>query len=191
MQLGLPLEGKIFLFAARGGRGNRYKDFKTIESVLKRLKELRPQELLQLIVLGERSESLKRLGFPVQFEEVNRNPARMALFYQAADLYLHAANAENYPTVILESMACGTPVVATETGGIPEQIEEGIDGLLVRPHDSEAMAERIHQLLSNPEELRSMGARALEKARQQFDQKTMTQAYLDWYQSSLRPLAST
>jgi len=185
MQLGLPLEGKIFLFAARGGRGNRYKDFKTIESALLRLKELRPQEPLRLIVLGERSESLERLGFPVQFEEVNRDPGRMALFYQSADLYLHAANAENYPTVILESMACGTPVVATATGGIPEQIQEGIDGLLVRPHDSEAMAERIHQLLSNPEQLRSIGARALEKARQQFDQKTMTQSYLDWYKSRL------
>ncbi len=182
-ELGLPLEERIFLFAARGGRSNRYKDFQTIEESLKRVKQRHPQERILLIVLGERSESLMSLGFPVRFEEVNRDPCRMALFYQASDLYLHAANAENYPTVILESMACGTPVVATATGGIPEQIESGGDGFLVLKGDVEGMAERIEQLMLDPRLLREMGERALARAVKHFDQRGMVRGYLDWYQS--------
>ncbi len=182
-QLGLPQSSRIFLFAARGGRKNRYKDFQTIEESLKRLKQRRPEESLLLIVLGERSESLMNLGFPVRFEAVNRDPARMALFYQASDLYLHAANAENYPTVILESMACGTPVVATATGGIPEQIDSGVDGFLVPIRDPEAMAARIDQLLLDPSLLRSMREKGIEKAVKFFDQKEMVRAYLEWFKS--------
>jgi glycosyltransferase involved in cell wall biosynthesis len=179
--LGLPQDETIFLFAASGGRANRYKDYQTIEEALTKLKGRRPDDKLSLVVLGERAESVENLGFPVRFESIRRNPERMALFYQASDLYLHAANAENYPTVILETMACGTPVVATATGGIPEQIEDGVDGFLVTPQNSIEMMMRIDDLLTNRSRIQEMGAKANQKAHLLFDQQVMIDSYLKWY----------
>ncbi|MES2307544.1 MAG: glycosyltransferase [Verrucomicrobiota bacterium] len=179
--LGLPDEGSIFLFAARGGRSNRYKDYQTIEEALLRIKLQRPQEKLLLVVLGERAESMEKLGFPVLFESIHRNPERMALFYQAADLYLHAANAENYPTVILEAMGCGTPTIATNVGGISEQIQNEEDGFLVAPQGSEEMAAKINNLLSDVTVRHQIGRQASEKARNKFDQTQMIQLYREWF----------
>ena len=53
---------------------------------------------------------------------IDRRWRRWPTFYQAADLYLHAAKAENLPTTILEALASGLPVVATAVGGIPEEV---------------------------------------------------------------------
>ena len=47
----------------------------------------------------------------------------VAPYYQAADVYLHAAKADNFPRAVLEALCCGTPVVATAVGGIPEQVK--------------------------------------------------------------------
>ncbi|MEE9405601.1 MAG: glycosyltransferase [Algisphaera sp.] len=85
---------------------------------------------------------------------------RMADHYRAADVFIHAAHAENYPTVILEALACHTPVIATAVGGIPEQIQHNTTGLLVPPQNAPAMARAIDTLLANPNQRTAM-ARAI------------------------------
>jgi len=69
----------------------------------------------------------------------------------------------------LEAMVCGTPVVATAVGGIPEQVEDGITGFLVPPGNVEVMVERIIRLLGNEELRLRMSHQATEDARQRFD----------------------
>ncbi|MGE0394116.1 MAG: glycosyltransferase, partial [Alphaproteobacteria bacterium] len=79
-------------------------------------------------------------------------PARMRTAYRAADVYVHAARVDTFPTTVIEALACGLPVIATRAGGIPEQIRPvplaavaGRDGLhradgtgvLVEPGDAE------------------------------------------------------
>jgi starch synthase len=59
--------------------------------------------------------------------------------------------------VMLESMACGTPVVCTDVGGMPEFVEEGVTGFIVPPNDPRALRERINYLLQNPEAALKMG----------------------------------
>ena len=63
----------------------------------------------------------------------------MADYYRAAEVYLHAAKVDTFPTAVLESLACGTPVVATRVGGPPEFVTPGA-GVLVDPLDEEAIA---------------------------------------------------
>ena len=58
---------------------------------------------------------------------------------------------EALPNVLLESMAAAAPVVATRVGGTPEAIQDGVNGVLVPPGDSPALARAIHQLLTDPE----------------------------------------
>jgi glycosyltransferase involved in cell wall biosynthesis len=67
-------------------------------------------------------------------------------------------------------MAAGLPVIATHVGGIPELIEDGVEGYLIAPGDVEALADRITRLIRDPSERRRMGERGQSKARK-FDEK--------------------
>jgi glycosyltransferase involved in cell wall biosynthesis len=85
----------------------------------------------------------------VRFIPYQANQESVARYYEAADLYVHAAPADTFPNTILEALACGTPVVATAVGGIPEQVEDGQTGFLVPVGNARALAERLTQLLSD------------------------------------------
>jgi glycogen(starch) synthase len=67
---------------------------------------------------------------------------------------------ENCPYTVLEAMASGTPVVATRTGGLPELIEDGHNGVLAPPDDAAALSEALCGLLENPERARRLGRAA-------------------------------
>jgi glycosyltransferase involved in cell wall biosynthesis len=69
---------------------------------------------------------------------------------------------------MLEAMACGTPVVATQCGGYPELIENGVSGFLVPVNDSEALASRIAELLARPELRERIGSNARQLVEERF-----------------------
>ena len=64
---------------------------------------------------------------------------------------------------IIEALAAGRPVVATRVGGVPDVVEEGETGFLVRPHDTHALAERLEILARDPERRATMGATGRER----------------------------
>jgi glycosyltransferase involved in cell wall biosynthesis len=65
---------------------------------------------------------------------------------------------DSAPTVLVEAMACGIPIVSTTVGGIPELVESGVEGLLVPPADLAAFTGALDSLLDNPARARAMGA---------------------------------
>jgi glycosyltransferase involved in cell wall biosynthesis len=75
---------------------------------------------------------------------------------------------DNLPTVIMEAMACGTPVISTRVAGVPEMIANGTDGLLVAPNDPVALAAAMEKLLGAPAFAASLAARAREVAEARF-----------------------
>jgi glycosyltransferase involved in cell wall biosynthesis len=88
---------------------------------------------------------------------------------------------ENCPYAVLESMACGTPVVASDVGGIPEIITDGVDGLLVQPGKPDILAKAIVNLLSD-KSLRSLfSQRAKSKIANKFSWQTNIPKYLKSY----------
>jgi colanic acid/amylovoran biosynthesis glycosyltransferase len=79
---------------------------------------------------------------------------------------------DNLPTVVMEAMAAALPVVSTPLAGIPEMVEDGVNGLLVADRNPTAVADAIERLLGNPEEARSLGNRGREIARKKFSIET-------------------
>ena len=75
---------------------------------------------------------------------------------------------DNLPTVIMEAMAAGLPVVSTRLAGVPEMVEDRVNGLLVPEHEPGAVAAAIEYLIANPEEARRFGDRGREIAREKF-----------------------
>ena len=75
---------------------------------------------------------------------------------------------DNLPTVIMEAMAAGLPVISTPLGGIPEMIEHEINGELVPEHDPAAICAAMERLIADPARAREFGDRGQEMARKKF-----------------------
>lgn len=87
-----------------------------------------------------------------------------------------------------EAMACGRPIIATRVGGIPEIVEDGVTGFLVDRRDTRAMAERILDLVRDPDLRRRMGEAGREVCRAKFDLKKTVAQLVDIYMMPARAL---
>lgn len=185
-ELELPQNVDVFLFTANSIRHNIWKDYATMREALTRVAETQEKKQILFLALGEDAPS-ERIGCAeIRFIPYQRDPKIVASYYQAADVYVHAARADTFPNTVLEALACGIPVVATAVGGIPEQVEDGVTGFLTPMGDSEMMADRIVRLLTDHDRRRQMGARAAEIAQKRFDLNRQADEYLAWYQEILR-----
>ena len=129
--------------------------------------------ILYLLVGGSRAEessyvpSLKRrvaeLGLEEHVRFVGSRPhAELVRWFNAADLFVLPTRSEGCPNVLLESLACGVPVVATEVGGVPEIIRHGRDGLLVPYGDLPALRDALQSALDRRWDRQALVERARE-----------------------------
>jgi glycosyltransferase involved in cell wall biosynthesis len=117
---------------------------------------------------------------------------------KSADLFILPSVAEAFGLVLTEAIYLGTPVVATRVGGIPEIVDNGIDGLLVPPADSTALADAVVNLLTNAERRAEMSGKGREKIVRRFQFEAMVRAYEAVYEeassnqrSSIRVMAES
>lgn len=132
---------------------------------------------IELAVAGAGSLDL---GRPCR--ELGRlDEAGMAAAYAAADIYVHPAIAENLPNAVVESIACGTPVVAFDVGGIPDAVRHLETGYLARPGDARDLAQGI-ATLAGDEALRArLSTRCREVAEAEYSRGREAQSLLDLY----------
>jgi glycosyltransferase involved in cell wall biosynthesis len=98
-------------------------------------------------------------------------------YYPHLDLLALPSYTEGLPNVVLEAFAAGVPVVATAVGGTPEAVLHGVNGYLVEPGDSRAMAARIGDMLADPVRRREMAANGQHYVRQEFSFARQACAY--------------
>jgi len=179
----IPADGPLLLYVARNARSSPYKDYRTVRRAAEAVAASGGGPL-HLLVLGDEAPPEQSGNLHVRFS-LTTSPDKIRAAYRAADIVIHAAQAENFPTTILEAMACGCPVIATRTGGIPEQLLEGETGFLVEPGDATAMARSIFRLLDEPDLQQSFGRAARTRAINEFDRAIMTEQYLEWYRFAI------
>jgi glycosyltransferase involved in cell wall biosynthesis len=97
------------------------------------------------------------------------NHDKVADFYRNSDAFVLASFAEGIPVVLMEAMAMELPCVATWVTGIPELIDNGVDGLLVPPADPVALADAVERLIKDPDLTRRIGAAARAKILSTYD----------------------
>lgn len=125
-------------------------------SALRRARERLPE--LQLLVVGTRADALlSATGLSGRIVPPFQDRRSLAEAYACADLCLFPSQAENYPNTVLESLACATPVVAYDVGGIPEQIAHLRSGFVARDGRPDELAAGIVRLVTNAEAARRMG----------------------------------
>lgn len=103
-----------------------------------------------------------------------------------ADVFVLPSVAEAFGVVFAEAIYLGTPIVATKIGGIPEIVTEGVDGKLIPPADSDAIAETVADLINNPEKLKSLANTSKQKVIDRFEFEDMTRQYEAVYEDLIR-----
>jgi glycosyltransferase involved in cell wall biosynthesis len=203
--LALPLDADIVLSTANGIRRNIFKDYQTMQDAIARVAATARERPLIFLALGE-SGPPERIGqAEVRFIPYQRDAAAVARYYQAADVYLHGAKVDTFPNAVLEALACGTPVIGSAVGGIPEQVKAldaigGVSygvrlntcslnqatGLLAPPGDAEAIAVGVKRLLADASLRARLAQNAVKDARERFDLQREVKNYVDWYEELLR-----
>jgi D-inositol-3-phosphate glycosyltransferase len=117
----------------------------------------------------------------------HRRRDELRLYYAAADVFVTTPWYEPFGITPLEAMACGTPVVGSEVGGIQYSVSNGVTGLLVPPNDPAALAAKLTELYENPALARAMGRAGIKRARQMFTWEQVTQQLVDVYESVRQP----
>ena len=107
-------------------------------------------------------------------------------YLSAFDIAVLTSEAEGCSNYLLEAMALGKPVVATDVGGNREVVQHSETGLLIPPGNAEALAKAIIALLQDPEAARAMGQRGRDRVVTQFSVESMVQQYQDIYEDTLR-----
>jgi glycosyltransferase involved in cell wall biosynthesis len=103
-----------------------------------------------------------------------------------SDVFVLSSRSEGFPVSILEAMAAGLPVVATNVGGVAEAVEDGETGLLVPAADPEALARALERLVSHADLRRRLGAAGRARALRLFDVTRYRAAYVELYCRELR-----
>lgn len=134
-------------------------------------------EILDLIdELGVRDSVVLR---PASYHE-------MPILYEEADVVVYpTVAAEPYGLVPLEAMGSSRPVVASNCGGIPETVVDGVTGWLVEPSDAAGLATRVESLVSDPELARQMGAAGRAHVTAHFDIERYLDELIDAYRASM------
>ena len=178
-RLGLPLDQPIVLFCA-AARNSIFKDPATMVETMQRVAEQEPS--VQFVCVGSKAPlpALRRL--PLRSLPYLRQPTLLADYYRAADVFVHTARAETFGKTITEAMACGTPVAASDIGGIPEQVLPGKNGFLAPPENAEALAARVLQILrlSAEEKARLSSGAATQGGK--YPLQEQGNQLLEWYQ---------
>lgn len=129
----------------------------------------------------ERMASVKGIEKMVRFVGDEKN---IVDFMAAIDvLILSSIDLEDFPNVILEAMALGKAVIASSLAGTPEQVVEGVTGFLVKPGDSDELAQAISEFVHHPERGAYMGREGLARFRENFTPEIAVKKYIQLYDS--------
>lgn len=172
---------------------------KGVDNVIKALGEIKKdQKPTRLLVVGGEhdnpdpalSPELARLQKLACEENVHssvvftgrKQRGVLKYYYAAADIFITTPWYEPFGITPLEAMACGTPVIGSNVGGIKFTVEEGKTGFLVPPHDPKALAGKIQEVIGNEKLLASMQHNALKRVNKYFTWKSVAALCHDLYE---------
>ena len=181
----LPINKKLILFGAMSATSDHKKGFDLLHEGLKQL-SAQWSDKAELIVFGAgEPENPPDFGLPVHYLGLLHDDVSIALLYCAADVMAVPSRQDNLPNTVVEPLACGTPVVAFNIGGMPDMIDHQINGYLAKSFDVSDLAAGIDWVLSDENRHKELCIKAREKAVACFDIETIARRYAELYREVL------
>ena len=184
-KLELPLNQKLLLFGAVNALDKR-KGFELFIEACMELKEKGyTTRDIGVVAIGNNTETLKALSpFPVFSMGYVQSTEQMVDIYNAVDLYVTSSLEENLPNMIMESMACGTPCVGFDVGGIPEMIDHKVNGYVSVYENASSLVEGIRWILEN-KSINQLKDKARAKVVNSYAEEIVTSVYIELYETLL------
>ncbi|MCP4535639.1 MAG: glycosyltransferase [Chloroflexi bacterium] len=172
-KLGISQETNVILFVANSIT-IKHKGFSYLLRALHNLQDI------FLVSLGGDAPQIEASIPHLHLGRITDNH-QMAQAYSAADIFVISSLQENLPNTVMESLACGTPVIGFSVGGIPDMVRPGITGWLVPPKDADGLGAVITQAFQEPSTLEQMAINCRRIAVQEYALEVQAQKYSELY----------
>ena len=184
--LRLPADKRLVLFGACHATSDKRKGFHLLQAALQQLNQLDWKADLELVVLGASPpEQPLDIGFKVHYLGTVQDELTQALVYSAADVFVLPSIQENLSNMILEALACGTPCVAFNIGGMPDMIEHQSNGYLVQPYQVQDLAQGIVWVIEHQSRHQNLSHAARATVVQNFNLQLQARRYASLYEEIL------
>jgi len=181
---GLPKDKKLVLFGAMGATSDPRKGFYELMESLEKIEDSN----VELVIFGsERCEDTKDLGFNVYYLGQLYDDVSLVTLYNSVDVMIVPSLQENLSNAIMESLACGVPVVGFDIGGNADMIDHERNGYLAKPFSTIDLAFGIEWVLNNYN-YKILCQNARNKVLNNFDSVILAEKYIELYKSILDPI---
>ncbi len=182
--LGIPGGKRVLMFAAQNLNDSR-KGGNLLVRALNGLPPSLKRETI-LLILGDRGEGIsKTVGIPALSLGYVSSDRLKSIAYSAADLFIFPTRADNLPLVLQESMACGTPMVSFNVGGVPDLVRPGVTGYLAEPDNTQDFYDGIVHLLEDEKQRETMSQNCRAIALSEYPIELQAKRYIELYSQLL------
>lgn len=187
---GLPEDKFIFLSGFMPSRKDLHKGTSYLLESMAMLKERAGITIdqIELVVFGNRNaEDVPDFPFKTTFLGTINNDEQLATCYAAADAFLTTSVEDNLPYTVMEALACGTPVIAFTTGGIPDMVQHEHNGYLATYRSSESFTDGMEWIIKHPDR-ETLNQNARKSVLNNFSENIIAEKHIQLYNKLLNPL---
>jgi len=181
--LNLPLDKKLILFGSMSAASDKRKGFHLLLPALYEFAENSGLEAAAIIFGASKPKNPVNFKMPAYYLSVLQDDWSLVLAYSAADVFILPTMQDNLPFTVMEAMACGTPSISFNVGGLPDLIEHEVNGYLAEPFDPKDLANGLSYLLSNDSVRKTMSENCRQKALDEYSVDVQVDRYLELFQT--------
>lgn len=178
----LPHDKRLILFGAKLATQDRNKGFHLLKESLCRLAVTAQSDEIELVIFGSaESAQLAELGVKTHYLGWQNDDAALMLLYAAADVFVLPSLQESLGYTVMEAMACGTPCVAFNQGGVPDLIDHQHNGYLAHPYEPSELARGIAWILEDENRWEALSRKARQKIENVYAIEKVAERHLALY----------
>jgi glycosyltransferase involved in cell wall biosynthesis len=180
--LSLPTDKKLILFGSLAGTVEQRKGFTQLQKAIGQLVATSNSRDMELVVFGaSRPAVAPEFGMETRYVGKLHDDIGLTLLYNAADVFVLPSLQDNLPNTVMEALACGTPCVAFDIGGVPDMIEHQANGYLAVPYEPSDLAAGIAWVLRDQDRWQALSRNARIKVEREFALHKVARRYAELY----------
>lgn len=175
--LNLPMDKKLVLFGAFNSKDDPRKGFRFVREAIDLLNHQSLNDDIEFVIYGSEQRDAEVFGnIKAHFIGKFSDEIALSTIYNAVDVFVAPSMQDNLPNTVLEALACGTPTVAFDIGGISDLVKHGVTGFLTKPFDVTEFTNNIIEAIRQ-----DFRADCVQYFQENFSKQLVAKKYLDFY----------